>query len=437
MTAAPYRGVPVWTQGTATIANGQRIVTLTNSGIIATDAASGLDYSAVRDGDFFVVDGIGYCLITEVAGVSGASTATLTLAVNWTAPTQTAVAYRVSRMSMTSTGEARALMQQLLARGDKDSPFIKFYTDDSTGRLVVDPHAGAPGLYVGQTGVSDAALLAALTADRATGAVSFPSGVTGWALTGFRNRLCNASFAINQREVVGAVSLAAGAYGHDGLKAGASGSTYTYGSSGLGLDTLINPSAGSLIMPIEASMIEGGSYVLSHEGTAQARIWQGTGYVGSGAYATASRSAPLIVTGLAPNTQTNVEFANGTILRPQFEPGGFVQAYERRHPGVEFMLCERYYQRITGWGGGWQFGPNDLAVIGRFRTKMAAWPTIILVNGTQGAEQYSWSFQNILSIITTTVDADGGSMLLSTSTANQGTLGGLTRVAQIYAKAEL
>jgi len=380
MTAAPYRGVPDWTQGTATIANGSLNVALTNSGIIATDAASGLDYSAVRSGDFFVVDGIGYSLITDVAGVSGATTATLTLAANWTAATQTAVAYRVVRMSMPSSGEVRALMQQLLARGGSDAPFTKFYTDDSTGRLVVDPHSGAPGLYVGQTGVSDAALLAALTADRATGVITFPNGVKSWPLTGARNRFRNASFVINQRVVTGTVTLAAGAYGHDGLKAGSAGATYAF--AGGGIDTTITISAGSLIMPVEAGLIEGGSYVLSHEGSAQGRIWQGTGYAGSGSYATASRGAPLAVSGLGGNTQTNAEFSSGTILRPQFEPGANVQAFERCHPAIEMILAQRYFQSLlvshlfTATAAG-QFGGGAITL----PVRMYGAPTLSALSG--------------------------------------------------------
>jgi hypothetical protein len=96
-------------------------------------------------------------------------------------------------------------------------------------------------------------------------------------------------------------------------------------------------------MPVEDGVIEGGAYVLSHEGSAQARIWQGTGYAGSGSYATASRSAPLAVTELGGNTQTNAEFASGTILLPQLEPGAYASAFERRLPQAEIELCQRYY----------------------------------------------------------------------------------------------
>lgn len=190
----------------------------------------------------------------------------------------------------------------------------------------------------------------ALIVDRTSGRVAFPSGMGDGAPVGFRNRLRNAAFAINQRGVAGTVTLAAGQYGHDGVKAGAAGATYTFSSSGI--DTSLSISTGSLILPIEAALIEGGAFALAHEGTSQARVWQGTGFAGSGAYAAASRGAPLLASGLTANAQTNVEFSGGSILRPQFEPGAHASDFERRPSGVELALCQRYFTTLSvGWAG--------------------------------------------------------------------------------------
>jgi hypothetical protein len=201
------------------------------------------------------------------------------------------------------------------------------------------------------------AWLDALDLNAATGQASFNYGVASGEALSWRNRLRNASFAINQRNVSGAVTLAAGAYGHDGVKAGASGATYTFATSGL--DTTLTITAGSLILPIEFSLIEGGAYTVQNAGTAQARVWQGTGYSGSGSYAAAPASptaAPLIVAGLTAATQTNVEFSTGTVLRPQFEFGYVATSFERRPPGIELFLCQRYYFRITATGSYSPFG---------------------------------------------------------------------------------
>ena len=165
------------------------------------------------------------------------------------------------------------------------------------------------------------------------------SNVPAAPLAGFRNRLMNASFAINQIAVSGTVTLTAGQYGHDGVKAGASGATYTFATSGL--DTTLTITAGSLILPIENLIIDGGTYVVSHAGSAQARVWQGTGSSGSGSYA----PAPFTVTGLTAVTQTNVEFSTGTVLRPQLEPGTLATVFERRPPAIELTLACRYFQK--------------------------------------------------------------------------------------------
>jgi hypothetical protein len=206
-----------------------------------------------------------------------------------------------------------------------------------------------------------------------TGQASFNYGIASGEAIGFRNRLRNANFAINQRAVSGTVTLAAGIYGHDGVKAGASGATYTFAATGL--DTTLTITAGSLILPIETMLIEGGTYTLSQAGTAQARVWQGTGYSGSGSYA----SSPITVTGLTAATQTNVEFSTGTVLRPQFEPGAVATAFERRPPGVELGMCQRYF-----WQGA--FPTVTSPVVGNYQAttfylpqQMRSSPTVAIV----------------------------------------------------------
>ena len=135
------------------------------------------------------------------------------------------------------------------------------------------------------------------------------------------------------------MTLAPGAYGHDGVRAGASGATYTFAASGI--DTTITITAGTLILPIEPNLIEGGGYTLSQVGAAQARVWQGTGYTGSGTYV----ACPIAANGLAAATQTNIEFSTGTLLRPQFEPGAVATSFERRPHALELTLCQRFYQK--------------------------------------------------------------------------------------------
>jgi hypothetical protein len=225
--------------------------------------------------------------------------------------------------------------------------------------------------------------LDALDINATTGQVWLEYGIGGGEALSWRNRLRNAAFAINQRNVSGEVTLAAGAYGHDGVKAGASGATYIFATSGI--DTTLTITAGSLIFPIESTLIEGGAYTIQNAGTAQARVWQGDGYSGSGPFAAAPASptaSPLTVIGLAAATQTNVEFSTGTLLRPQFELGNVATVFERRPTGVELLLCQRYFFRASALGPYAPFGAGagdsttDFRVLLNLPAPMRASPTM-------------------------------------------------------------
>lgn len=181
----------------------------------------------------------------------------------------------------------------------------------------------------------------AIDIDPTTGRPSFPCGIGDGEARSFRNLLRNARFSVNQRGVSGTVTLAAGQYGHDGVKAGAAGATYTFAASGI--DTQITITAGSLILPVVADLIAGGVYSVSNAGTSQARVWQGTGYTGSGAYA----AAPFQTPSLTANAQTNVEFSTGTVLRPQIEAGGVSTAFERIGAALDLAHCLYYFQTLS------------------------------------------------------------------------------------------
>lgn len=141
-----------------------------------------------------------------------------------------------------------------------------------------------------------------------------------------RNRVINGTFAVNQRAFAGG-TLAAGSYGHDRWKAGAGGCTYTVSGA------LATITSGTLQQVIEgANVAEGGGYVLSWSGTAQARV-------DGGAYA----NSPIVVTGKTAGANTTVEFGLGTVSRVQYETGATPTAYERLLANVELAACQRYY----------------------------------------------------------------------------------------------
>lgn len=152
----------------------------------------------------------------------------------------------------------------------------------------------------------------------------------GATKTSRKNALLNGNFGINQERVSGTVSLAAGEYGHDMWKAGASGCTYTIGASGN--VTTLTITAGSLKQIVSGDDLFSGTYVLSWGGTAQGRIDGGT-YSSSG------------VTGsVTGGTDVEVEFNTGTLSKVQFEPGSVATDFEIRPFSEELELCQGYFE---------------------------------------------------------------------------------------------
>ena len=150
-----------------------------------------------------------------------------------------------------------------------------------------------------------------------------------------KNALINPNFTINQRAVSGTVTLAAGIYGHDRWKAGASGCTYTFASS-MGITTL-TITAGSLLQIIEGNNLPLGTVtcVLSWTGTAQGRY--GVGSWGN--------SGTTAVT--AGGSNLTVEFGTGTLSMVQLEKGSIATLYEQRPYMLELALCRYYYEAIV------------------------------------------------------------------------------------------
>jgi hypothetical protein len=154
---------------------------------------------------------------------------------------------------------------------------------------------------------------------------------TSGQLAGSRNRLLNGNFQINQLAVSGTITLAAGQYGHDGFKAGASGCTYTFASSG-GIVTL-TITAGTLKQVANGKDLQSGSMVLGWNGTAQARI-------DSGSYGASPQSGTAV-----GGTNQTCEWGTGTLSLPQYEPGAIRTSFEFRDD--ELTRCQKYYQVKT------------------------------------------------------------------------------------------
>jgi len=190
-----------------------------------------------------------------------------------------------------------------------------------------------------------------LASSNANAAVAFSSGIkdvtndqpadkrADKSYAPIANVLINGDFRVNQFGHVSAAALAAGTYGHDQWKAGAAGGDYSF--SQLKGSTQITIAAGkSIIQPIEDVNVEGGSYVLSWVGTAQARAGINT-LTPSGAFA----ASPLLITGQTAGTVMSVEFNAGTLGTVKLEKGSTASLFVMRPYDQELATCQRYYEK--------------------------------------------------------------------------------------------
>jgi len=209
-----------------------------------------------------------------------------------------------------------------------------------------------------------------------TDAFRFGSDTSG-QLAGFRNILINAGFQVNQRAYVSGAVLAAGVYGHDRWKAGASGGDYTF--TQLKSATQITIASGkSLIQVIEDSNVVGGSYVLAWTGAAKARVG-----VNSAAPSGTYSASPILITGQTAGTVASVEFTNdgagGTLLLPQQEEGAIPSKRENRPIGLELSLCRRYARQQQYIISGYQTTGTVFVGTINFDTPMLTSPTYLTI----------------------------------------------------------
>ncbi|WP_040619321.1 hypothetical protein [Rhodovulum sp. PH10] len=247
----------------------------------------------------------------------------------------------------------------------------------STNNLsdVADVAAAAANLSVVRFSAQE---LAVAQVNQARANLLFPA--SGYPL-GFRNKIINGNFIVNQTEATGTVTLAAYGYGHDRWKGGADGATYT--SSGVGIDKLVTISAGTLRQVVEDVNVEAGTYVLSWEGTAAARMYQNG--VAEGPFL----ASPIVKTDVVAASTLVVEFSVGTVTKVQLEVGSIPTPFERISYADQLYRCMRYRQFLDqGWTGTYAVGSgNFVTIAGSFAPMMRVAPTLL-----------GWNWNNALLI---------------------------------------
>ncbi len=191
---------------------------------------------------------------------------------------------------------------------------------------------------------------------------------------GLRNLLINPCFRINQRGWNPAfpVSTTMGSVGSpyfaDRWRCGSPSGTYTLTASGNVFQMTI-PATRNMWQHVDGSNILGGTYQLKWEGTATAKV-NGTD-VANGAIVT-----------LAAGVSAKIEFASGTLLRPQLERTA-CGTWETRPAALETYLCLAYFERASADQWIQTFSGGQITV--RFMARKRAVPTVTVSAGSPQA----------------------------------------------------
>jgi hypothetical protein len=178
--------------------------------------------------------------------------------------------------------------------------------------------------------------------------ISLPSPTTQ---TGFRNKIINGDFKVNQRNYNSGSGLSSGAYSFDRWKSNFTLTTLTFTPAPQGQEVTIN-NEGVIKQVVEQTNIPAGTYVLSWTGTATGRVYN------TGATPPDFAASPIVVT-LDGTANVEVEFTaidgSKTLQNVQLEQGSSVSPFEYRPITIETLLCHRYYFREKPTGGSLSF----------------------------------------------------------------------------------
>jgi hypothetical protein len=319
-----------------------------------------------------------YWMVLAAKGDTGATGATGPVALKPVAAWVTATAYIIGPPA-SFVSQAGSSYECLVAHTSGT-----FATDLAAGKWGVVASKGVDGSGIGDMLKSDnlAGLANVGTARTNLGATTIGNAVftaadapTARSVVGVpgQNIIINGDFRVNQAGYVSAATLAAGAYGHDQWKAGASGGNYSF--TQLKSSTQITIASGkSLIQPIEDANVIGGSYVLSWAGTAQARAGVNT-LTPSGTFV----SSPLLITGQTAGTVMSVEFSAGTLGTVKLESGTVATPFIMRPITEEMLMCRRYLQFTAVYNRFAATGTANNDATGVFSPSFRVAPTLAIV----------------------------------------------------------
>lgn len=153
----------------------------------------------------------------------------------------------------------------------------------------------------------------------------------------FKNKLINGDFRINQRTYVSATATtSANQYTLDRWRVVTLGESVSFTTTN-GITTITAP-LGGIEQVIEPLLI--GTYALSFSGTATVTVSQSADNI-TYTPITPNSDGSYSVTGY---NYVKIKLSNGTASFIQLEEGKTATAFEQRPAGLEFSLCQRYYE---------------------------------------------------------------------------------------------
>lgn len=205
--------------------------------------------------------------------------------------------------------------------------------DGATGKLLADGGKLVADLVSGPASSVDNRIA---VFDGLTGELLKDGGVSLDGLATSPNLLSNPNFALNQRGYVsGAAPLMPGARTLDRWSTYSSGQVVTFNEAPVRTVTI--PAGTSLYQVVEGFKNEGGSHVLSWEGTATAEVRIGLTWVA------AAKGTPFVLTAAEIVV---VRFLTGTVNKPKLEKGIAATRFINPEYSLNLIDCQQYYQTV-------------------------------------------------------------------------------------------
>lgn len=155
------------------------------------------------------------------------------------------------------------------------------------------------------------------------------------------NLLINSAGLINQRGYLsGTATTIANQYTLDRWRVVTSGQNLTYSTSGN--ITTFNAPSGGIEQVVENLNIQGGSYVLSFDGTATAEVAQSSD---NSTYSTVAPSNGVYA--ITAGYYVRIRFSDGTFGKPKFERGNISTPFILDNYISDLQACRRYYLFLT------------------------------------------------------------------------------------------